>query len=317
LHLTLLAVIVLSGAQPHRGAATFDLQGYVAELDRVSAQIAAASTPPAAQAATETVRDRWFVTMDDEIVIVDVSWIDAGIAAAGNASEWPRVRARITGRLAAMRAEATMAPPPDRTQNPGATLAEVMSRTEFQKNSGSRWLEEQRNRVSQWILQMLNRLTGSAMGSRTLGIVFAWAASLLALSAFAIWLVTTLTRRSNAAALELGAAAPTRAAAREWALRAMTAARAGDVREAVRCAYHAVVSRLDEQGTWRIDESRTPREYLALLPAGDPRAAALTELTGQFEQIWYGQRPPTGDDAQRVADYLERLGCLHAADRAI
>jgi hypothetical protein len=129
--------------------------------------------------------------------------------------------------------------------------------------------------------------------------------------------VTTLTRRSNAAALELAAAAPRRAAAREWALRAMTAARAGDVREAVRCGYHAVVSRLDEQGAWRMDESRTPREYLALLPAGDPRSAALAELTGQFEQIWYGRRQPTGDDARRVADYLERLGCLHAADRAI
>jgi hypothetical protein len=317
LHLTLLALVALSGAQSHQGAATFDLPAYVAELDRISSGISTASTSPQARTAMAEVRDRWFVTMNDQIVIVDVSWIDTELAAAAaKPGQWSAVQLRITQKLAAMRAEASV-PQTQLARPPGTALAEVLSRTEFRERPGSRWMDEQRNRVGQWIWQMLNRLTGSAIGSRTVAIVFAWAASLVALSAFTFWLVTTLARRSTAAALELGSMPLPRTAAREWALRAMAAARSGDVREAVRFAYRAALSRLDEQGRWRVDESRTPREYLGLLRSDDPRHSVVTELTQQFEQIWYGRRTATGEDAQRVADSMERLGCLHATDRAI
>ena len=320
MHLTLLAIVLLSlpsGAQPRRGAATFDLPAYVAELDRISGAISRASSPQEARAATDAVRDRWFVTIGDQIVIVDVTWIETALAAAAeNPQQWTGVQSRLAEKLVAMKAEASV-PDSQLDEPPGAALADVLSRAEFQRSPTSRWLDEQRNRVGQWILQMLNRVTGSAVGSRTAAMVFAWAASLMALAALALWLVTTLTRRSSAAAVALRIPPPRRTAAREWALRAMAAARAGDVREAVRCGYHAAVNRLDEQGTWRVDESRTPREYLRLLRPDDPMHSVVAELTRQFEQIWYGRRTATGEDAQRVADHLERLGCLFAADRAI
>jgi hypothetical protein len=317
LYLTLLALVVLSTAQSHQGAATFDLPAYVTELDRISSAISSASTPQQARTATAAVRDRWFVTRDDEIVIVDVSWLEMELAAAaGKPGQWTRAQSQITRKLEAMRAEASV-PETHLAQPPGPVLADVLSRTEFRQSASSRWLDEQRNRIGHWFAELLNRLTGSAIGGRTAAIVFAWAASLVALSAFAFWLVTTLTRRSRAAALEIGVITLRRTAAREWALRAMAAARAGDVREAVRFGYRAAVSRLDEQGTWRVDESRTPREYLGLLRTDDPRHPVVTDVTRQFEQIWYGQRTATGEDARRVAANLERLGCLHAADRAI
>jgi len=308
---------MLSGAQSHQGAATFDVPAYVAELDRVFSAISTASTPQHARTATDGVRDRWFVTTGDQIVIVDVTWIEAELAAAvGKPGQWTQVQSRLTQKLAAMKADASV-PETPLTEPPGTALAEVLSRAEFQRDPTSRWLDEQRNRVGQWILQMFNRVIGSAVGSRTAAMVFAWAASLVALAAFTLWLVTTLTRRSSAAAIELAITPPRRTAAREWALRAVAAARAGDAREAVRCGFHAAVNRLDEQGTWRVDESRTPREYLRLLRTDDPRHTVVTELTRQFEQIWYGHRTATGEDARRVADQLERLGCLYAADRAI
>jgi hypothetical protein len=43
----------------------------------------------------------------------------------------------------------------------------------------------------------------------------------------------------------------------------------------------------------------------------------MLDLTQRFEQIWYGNRPASVDDAQSAAVHLETLGCLHAGERAI
>jgi hypothetical protein len=50
-------------------------------------------------------------------------------------------------------------------------------------------------------------------------------------------------------------------------LRALAAARGGEARDAVRAAFNAALLRLEEEGVWRADESRTPREHLQLLDA--------------------------------------------------
>ena len=198
-----------------------------------------------------------------------------------------------------------------------AVLRDVLARREFQRDASSAWLESLRKRVGEWLMGVLRRLMGSGLGSRAAAVGFAWAASLLALFALAWWLVGMLTRRSRAASLGLGTMAAPRAAAREWAQRAMAATRAGDLREAVRCGYRAALCRLEEQGLWSVAESRTPREYVRLVPAGDPRFPVMSELTRQFEQIWYGRRIATDDDARLLAAHLERLGCLRGPDRAI
>jgi hypothetical protein len=198
-----------------------------------------------------------------------------------------------------------------------ALLRSVLARREFQRSASSVWLDSLRQRVSDWLMAFLRRFDGTGLDVRAVGIVLAWGSSLLALSALSWWLVQMLTRRSRAASLELGTMRVPAAPAREWARRAMAAARAGDLRESVRSAYHAAVCRLEEQGIWRVDESRTPREYVQLLPADDPRFAAVSDLTRQFEQVWYGRRPATDDDARLLAAHLERLGCLRPADRAI
>jgi hypothetical protein len=147
--------------------------------------------------------------------------------------------------------------------------------------------------------------------------VLAWTISVLALIALTVWLVGALTRRSLAASLELGRAPIKRPPAREWALRALAAARSGDMREAVRCAYHAALSRLEEQGIWQVDESRTPREYLRLLRADDPRRTIVTDLTRQFEQVWYGGRAAGAEATAQLTAHLEHLGCLRGHERAI
>ncbi len=59
---------------------------------------------------------------------------------------------------------------------------------------------------------------------------------------------------------------------------------------------------MDVRRLWPADRARTPREYLALVSAQDPRKASLASLTGSFERIWYG-----GQAAAEI-DYLEAEG---------
>ena len=56
-------------------------------------------------------------------------------------------------------------------------------------------------------------------------------------------------------------------------------------------------------GLWPADRARTPREYLALVAAEDPRKPSLAKLTGSFERIWYGGRP-AGESDYRSAEQL-------------
>jgi hypothetical protein len=97
-----------------------------------------------------------------------------------------------------------------------------------------------------------------------------------------------------------------------WLSEANAAAARGDWREAVRLAYWCAVSFLEDQGAWRPDRARTPREYLRLLPASSDHRPGLTELTRTFELVWYGAEEA---DSRRFAEalaHLERMGCRPA-----
>lgn len=99
------------------------------------------------------------------------------------------------------------------------------------------------------------------------------------------------------------APAPGAASARNWQLwleDARRAASAGQWRDAVHFLYWAAISRLESRRLWPADRARTPREYLALVAAGDARKPDLTQLTGSFERIWYGGRPAGEDDYRRA-----------------
>ena len=146
---------------------------------------------------------------------------------------------------------------------------------------------------------------------------FTWAAALAAFVLLAVltWrLLRRATRETAVRARLPRGLEPIDAAA--WAARARTAAAAGDAREAVRCAYHAVLHRLDEDGVWTIAEARTPREYVRLLPAADRRQPAVSFVARLFEGTWYGGAEPGLDDARAAVRWLGELGCDVQADPA-
>jgi hypothetical protein len=100
------------------------------------------------------------------------------------------------------------------------------------------------------------------------------------------------------------------ASARDWQLwlaDTRRAAAAGEWRKAIHFVYWAAISRLESKRLWPADRARTPREYLALVVAEDPRRAGLATLTGSFERTWYGGRTAGENDylqAEKLADGL-------------
>ena len=104
------------------------------------------------------------------------------------------------------------------------------------------------------------------------------------------------------------------ASARDWQLwleDARKAADAGQWREAIHFVYWASISRLESGRLWPADRARTPREYLALVAAEDPRKTGLAQLTGSFERTWYGGRPAQKETTkkQRLSIHADLRGC--------
>jgi hypothetical protein len=172
-------------------------------------------------------------------------------------------------------------------------------------------------RIGRWLEDLWARLGGGRSAGRTTALVFAWAAGIAALVGLGFWLARTLASQPRGGPLDLGAGPGARLRARDLALKALFEARSGDVRAAVRSAYHAALIRLEEEGVWRVDEARTPREYLPMLRTSDRRHAPLLELTRRFEHVWYGNRATAADDTERLSAHLETLGCLRPGERAI
>jgi hypothetical protein len=83
----------------------------------------------------------------------------------------------------------------------------------------------------------------------------------------------------------------------------------GDYREAIRLAYWACIYRLEDLGIWKVDQTRTHREYLSLLNPAQPEWGPLSVVTRQFEFAWYAGRPSSERDFEATLTELEALGC--------
>ncbi len=89
-------------------------------------------------------------------------------------------------------------------------------------------------------------------------------------------------------------------------------AHSGDYRRAFRLVYLASLVALDTNGVLRFDRSKTNWEYLRALRAsgrGDVYTA-LTPLTREFDQVWYGFAPA---DRAQYARALAQYEALQAA----
>lgn len=236
-------------------------------------------------------------------------------------SESPKRTRRLRGILLAALLSATAvpsaqtpasAPPAGAPDVRRAALERVLERPEFQRTAGAIIADTLRERLSAWFVRLWDRFGLGRFGTERAATGLAWVLALLALAALTWWLVQSLMRAAGGQRLGIPAPRARQRSARAWARAALEAAAAGDEREVARCAYRAAVARLEEEGAWRQDETRTPREYLRALPVDHRRRPLAADVTARFERAWYGAAG-SPEDTKALLARLEELGCLASA----
>lgn len=192
----------------------------------------------------------------------------------------------------------TLPPSGDATGEIRETVESVLSRSEFASAEPSlvdralAWLGEQVSRFAGLVV-------GNDVGQTLFSVVLAVAA--LGLVVATVLFARRLRRDRTPRASAVVAAGGVSAA--EWAARAAAASDSGNLREAVRCRYRALVADLAARGVVDDVPGRTAGQYLEVVRAAVPPAAApFARATTGFERAWYGHATvTTDDDAAMVA----------------
>ena len=189
-----------------------------------------------------------------------------------------------------------------------ATLHQVLAGREFRNLEETTAKDTVLEKLGTWLNQVFAGAAKLTAHAAWVGRAIVWGFILTVCVGLA-WLLIQLERKGRIRlAPESGGPAPGAASARDWQLwleDARKAAAASQWREAIHFVYWAAISRLEARRLWPADRARTPREYLALVAAADPRRTGLAALTGSFERIWYGGRAADESD-YRDAEQLAR-----------
>ena len=194
---------------------------------------------------------------------------------------------------------------PDHAQE-AAVLRQVLAGPEFRGLQRANVRESVLEKFGTW----LNRLFESAVNFKTrsawVGRALVWGFIVAVCVALACSLMRLERKWRVRLTPDMDMPAPGAASARDWQLwleDAQRAANSGLWREAIHFVYWASISRLESRRLWPADRARTPREYLALVDAGDPRKPGLSQLTHTFERVWYGGRD-AGESDYKSAENL-------------
>jgi Domain of unknown function (DUF4129) len=189
-----------------------------------------------------------------------------------------------------------------------AKLAAILGRPEFHRVHGETWLDRLKRQAQELLARLFGRLLTSSVFPVASRIVV-WSLVVLAVALLGFWLVRAY-RESNVYTNISGVpGAILEKPWRDWKAEALIAAEQERWRDAIHLYYWAAISFLEEQGLWRPDRGRTPREYLRLLPRGNMHSVPLTELTRNFETVWYGDETANEEKALAVQALVESVGC--------
>jgi hypothetical protein len=308
--LIVMALGVAAGATQNAGASPMSLVEYIAFLDRLRAAVAT-PTDDIDRALSLSVRDV------PQILRVETQQRTFQVRLArvtGDLRLWQSTRdeaarRRLTGVLGMLRSEAAAfgEPSPDVAAQ-RAQLDDILSRSEFRGVHGPTWIDRLKRRVFEAMVSLARLLFGaSAIPAIGNALVYALVAG--AFVAMALLTARWLVRPSR---VEAGAPASAPAPSREWPAwlaDAHAAAAGGRWREAIHLCYWCAVSFLEAKGAWPPDRSRTPREYVRLLPEGGLERPALALMTRRFESVWYGADDADARSFAEALASLEKIGC--------
>jgi hypothetical protein len=191
-----------------------------------------------------------------------------------------------------------------------ATMKQVLAGRDFRGLESHRLRDSLLEKLGNWLNQFFENLSKLHASSEWAGRVIVWG-FILAVCVGLAWGLLQLERRWRIRLTpESDGPAAGAASARDWQLwlnDARRAAAAGEWREAIHFVYWAAISRLESKRLWPADRARTPREYLALVTADDPRRAGLATLTGSFERTWYGGRAAGESDYRKAEELADGL----------
>jgi hypothetical protein len=198
---------------------------------------------------------------------------------------------------------ASVSPPSAREQ-----LDRILSRREFAPVRPPTLWERITQRIMDWIAGIIRNILAYAMQHPTGGTILFWLAAAVAVGFLGFWLLSLWSGQRR-----IGPHQPEPATLgwtwQQWVLSARAARDRGDTRRAIHCAYWAAVVRLQDLQLLPPDLTRTPREYLGLLPNQEISQAPLAALTSALERFWYASRPASAADLRESLDHLETLGC--------
>jgi hypothetical protein len=295
-------------------AAPIDLQAYLAQLSRLSRAIGRLQEhPDEAGALRRQLPPTWLVSVQGETFSVPTHWLLRALAAVESSHRLTAAACRqIQSHLDALEADgrALLTTPGVDRAAARAALNAILQRREFRQIHGPSWLHAFLERTGDWMTSLLRKLFGKLGVRIHLGELFLWGVVSAIGLVLTIWLVRMGLARQGEVIIDLRGSLVAAKTSRDWMREARTRAESGDYRGAIHRAYWAVVCRLAELGAWRLDWTRTPREYLHLLAGREAERESLAVITRCFERVWYGEQPASAADFQSVAAELKRLETL-------
>ena len=209
----------------------------------------------------------------------------------------------------ATQAGSPLAPNPDYSSE-RTTMKSILAQPAYQSVASQSALAKFR----EWLGNLLDKIFSGLIRFGAHAPWIAWLLRILLLVAICtalVWFLLRIERRSRIRLIPDVEPAPGAPSAREWQLwlrDAQAMAARGLWREAIHFVYWASIARLESKRLWPADRARTPREYLALLAATDPRKPNLKELTRSFERTWYGGRAAQASDFNAALEQAAALG---------
>ncbi len=219
--------------------------------------------------------------------------------------------ARLTEDIAQAEAVSTASPAvaADHAQERNA-MKQVLAGRDFRNLEAPTARDSYLEKLGAWLNHIFENIGKLRARSAWVGEALVWGFMLIVCVSL-VWGLMQLERRWRIRLVpESDGAAAGAASARDWQLwlaDARKAAAAGQWREAIHFVYWAAISRLESRRLWPADRTRTPREYLALVSAEDPRKPGLSALTRSFERVWYGGRAAVESDYQQAEQLANDL----------
>src|ERR1700690_189096 len=220
------------------------------------------------------------------------------------------ILSKLEARIAAMRAEAdSFGQARDGDPAVRERLNKILSAREFSRMRGPGVLDQLWERVQDWMSRKLDKLFPSVTDLDQLGQILVWIMIGIVSAILAVWLYRRSRERILDHPKEILPFIPSAKSWRIWLAEAREKASLGEWREAIHLGFWAAVSRLESDGVWRPDKTRTPREYLNAIPAASESKVSFAAATKTFEAAWYGGRLASAGEFERFMGELEKLGC--------